>query len=69
HDGTVTDDGTYRVAGGTVNTHCIVRHTDDPNRCSISGGTGDYLGVSGQITLVREDATRKVEVMRLELVR
>ena len=69
HDGTVTEDSTYRFPGGTVNTHCILRHTDDPNRCAVSGGTGDYLGVSGQITYVRENSKRKVNVMRLELVR
>ena len=69
HDGTVTDDSTYRFPGGTVNTHCVLRHTDDPNRCAVSGGTGDYLGVSGQVTYVRENSKRKVSVVRLELVR
>ena len=54
HDGTVTEDGTYRFPGGSVSTHCIVRHTDDPNRCAVSGGAGDYLGVSGQVTYVSE---------------
>ena len=39
-----------------------------PFRNTVTGGTGRYLGVGGQLTL-REDEHRKVEVMRLELVR
>jgi hypothetical protein len=36
---------------------------------TVTGGTGRYLGVGGQFTLLREDRHRKVTVMRLELVR
>jgi hypothetical protein len=36
---------------------------------SVSGGTGDYLGVSGQVTYVRENRKLNLNVMRLELVR
>ncbi len=69
HDGTVTSDVTYRFPGGTITTHCILRHTDDPNVCAVSGGTGDYLGVSGQVTYVRENRKLNLNVMRLELVK
>jgi hypothetical protein len=69
HDGTVTDQTTFRFAGGHVDVDGIIRHTDKPLRMTVTGGTGRYLGVSGQLTLVKEDAHRKVEVMRLELVR
>ncbi|MCW2774328.1 MAG: hypothetical protein JWN91_2654 [Nocardioides sp.] len=69
HDGTVTDQTTFRFAGGHVDVDGIIRHTDTPLRMTVTGGTGRYLGVSGQLTLVKEDAHRKVEVMRLELVR
>jgi hypothetical protein len=47
----------------------VVRHTDQPFRITVTGGTGRYLGVGGQLTLLRSDEDRKVEVMRLELVR
>jgi hypothetical protein len=69
HDGTVVNRGTLRLPGGHVDIDGVVRHTDSPFRVSVTGGTGRYLGMGGQLTLIREDPARKVDVMRLELVR
>ena len=38
----------------------VVRHTDEPFRTSVTGGTGAYLGVRVQITLLKSDKDRKV---------
>lgn len=69
HDGTVTSQSTMRLPGGHVELDGIVRHTDKPFRATVTGGTGAYLGVQGQITLLKSDKDRKVEVMKLELIR
>jgi hypothetical protein len=69
HDGTVTSQSTLRLPGGHIDLDGVVRHTDDPFRVTVTGGTGRYSGVGGQLTLLREDVQRKVSVMRLELVR
>lgn len=69
HDGTVTSQSTLRLPGGHIDLDGVVRHTDDPFRITVTGGTGRYAGVGGQLTLLRSDSKRKVEVMRLELVR
>ena len=69
HDGTVTSQSTLRLPGGHIDVDGVVRHTDKPFRTTVTGGTGRYLGVGGQLTLLRSDESRKVEVMRLELVR
>jgi hypothetical protein len=68
HDGTVTSQSTMRLPGGHIELDGIVRHTDEPFRTSVAGGTGAYLGVRGQITLLKSDKDRKVEVMKLELI-
>jgi hypothetical protein len=68
HDGTVTSQSTLRLPGGHIDIDGVIRHTDQPLRTTVTGGTGRYLGVGGQLTLLREDERRKVEVMRLELV-
>src|SRR3954463_12924967 len=68
HDGTVTSQSTMRLPGGHIELDGIVRHTDKPFRTSVIGGTGSYLGVRGQITLLRSDKDRKAEVMKLELI-
>jgi hypothetical protein len=68
HDGTVTSQSTLRLPGGHVELDGVVRHTDQPFRTSVIGGTGRYLGVGGQITLLKSDEDRKVEVMKLVLV-
>ena len=47
----------------------MIRHTDKPLRQTVTGGTGRYAGVGGQLVLLKENSKRKVEVMRLELVR
>jgi hypothetical protein len=69
HDGTVTNQSTLRLPGGHVELDGVVRHTDHPFRTTVIGGTGRYLGVGGQLTLLRENTHRKVVVMKLELVR
>jgi hypothetical protein len=66
HNGTVTSEGTLRLPGGHVELDGVVRHSDDPFRISVTGGTGRYLGVRGQLTL-RENNQRKVTIMKLEL--
>jgi hypothetical protein len=69
HDGTVTNQSTLRLEGGHIDLDGIIRHTDDPSQTPVVGGTGRYVGVTGQLTMVREDSKRKVSVMRLELQR
>ena len=69
HDGTVTNQSTLRLTGGHVDIDGIIRHTDDPLQMTVTGGTGNYLGVTGQLTMIKEDAHRKVTIMRLELIR
>lgn len=68
HHGTVTSQSTLRLAGGHIDLDGVVRHTDQPFRVTVTGGTGRYLGVGGQLTLLRSDEDRKVDIMRLELV-
>lgn len=67
HDGTVTSQQTLRLPGGHVDLDGIVRHTDDPLRVTVTGGTGRFAGVAGQL-VATEDAKRKVSVLRLELL-
>lgn len=69
HNGTVTSQSTLRLPGGHVDIDGIIRHTDNPLRMTVTGGTGKYVGADGQLVLVKEDARRKVSVMRLELAR
>jgi hypothetical protein len=69
HDGTVLQEMTYRFRGGTVTVAGALRHTDDPMRLPVTGGTGDYVGVTGQLEELFEDEDRKVSVFRLELHR
>jgi Allene oxide cyclase barrel like domain len=66
HDGTVSMVATLRLADGTLHGGGVVRHTDEPVRLPVTGGTGAYAGASGQLT-VTEDAARKRTIMRLEL--
>ena len=47
----------------------LFRSADSPFRVSVTGGTGRYLGVGGQLTMLQEDDVRKAVVMKLELVR
>jgi hypothetical protein len=68
HDGTVTSQQTLRLPGGHIDLDGIVRHTDDPFRVSVTGGTGRFSGAGGQLVLIKEDPHRKVSVVRLELV-
>ena len=67
HDGTVTNQMTFRLPGGHVDVNGVVRHTDQPFRVPVVGGTGRYARVRGQLTLLREDERRKVEVFQLDL--
>lgn len=68
HNGTVTSQSTLRLPGGHVELDGVVRHSDDPFRISVTGGTGRYQGMGGQLTLIRENNQRKVTIMKLELV-
>jgi hypothetical protein len=68
HDGTVTDQTTLRLPGGHIDLDGVIRHTDKPLRMTVTGGTGRYVGVGGQLVLLKEDAKHKLEVMKLELV-
>jgi hypothetical protein len=69
HNGTVTSQSTLRLPGGPIELDGVVRHTDQHFRTTVLGGTGRYLGVGGQLTLLKSDGQRKVEVEKLELVR
>jgi hypothetical protein len=69
HDGTVVNRSTLRLPGGHIDIDGVVRHTDSPFRVSVTGGTGRYLGTSGQLTLIRQDSALKAVVMKLELTR
>jgi len=68
HHGTVTMQTTLRLPGGHIDLDGVVRHSDQPFRMTVTGGNGRYLGVSGQLTLLRENRHRNINVMRLELV-
>jgi hypothetical protein len=65
HDGTVGLQVTLRLPGGNVMIDGIGRHTDQPFRLAVVGGTGKYSNVRGQLVLVREDEERKVTIERL----
>jgi hypothetical protein len=67
HDGTVIQEATYRLRGGTVTVAGAIRHTDQPTRLPVTGGTGDYLGVTGQLVDLREDNDRNVTIFKLVL--
>lgn len=69
HNGTVTGQSTLRLPGGTLEGGGVIRHTDHPSRGAVIGGTGPYLGVTGQVTVLREDTKHKVTVIRIELLR
>jgi len=68
HDGTVTRQSTLRLPGGHVEVNGIIRRTDDPIRVTVIGGTDQFAGAGGQMVLLRENADRKVSVVRLELI-
>ena len=61
HDGSVAGATVLRLADGNVTIDGIVRHTDEPNIFAVTGGTGTYVGVSGTLTVVRENTRRKVD--------
>ena len=65
HDGTVSQQGTLRLAGGNIMLEGIGRHTDTPFRLAVVGGTRDYAFARGQLTVLREDNSRGVVVFRL----
>jgi len=68
HDGTVEMNGTLRLDGGLVMLSGVVRHTDNPFRLPVVGGTGAYAAVRGQLTQLREDRHRKLTVVQLDLI-
>jgi hypothetical protein len=67
HDGTVEMNETLRFDDGLVILSGVVRHTDEPFRLAVVGGTGAYTGAHGQVSQLREDRHRKVTVLRLDL--
>jgi hypothetical protein len=67
HNGTVGELVTLRLNGGRVTLSGIIRHNDTPISLPVTGGTGSYSGVGGQLTELREDNKRKVIVFRLDL--
>jgi hypothetical protein len=69
HDGTVIQEATYRFPDGTVTVAGAIRHTDHPIRLPVTGGTGAYLSVTGQLREIREDDDRNVSIFRLVLIR
>jgi hypothetical protein len=67
HDGVVDQTITLRLRHGLVMLGGVVRHDDTPFRLAVVGGTGRYAEVRGDMTLVREDPDRKVNVFRISL--
>ena len=67
HHGTVEQPSTLRLHDGLVMVDGIVRHTNDPLRIAVVGGTGRYYDVRGQLTVLREDSKTKRVIMRLDL--
>lgn len=67
HDGTVEMNMTLRLPDGLVMLSGVVRHTDQPFRLPVVGGTGTYADVTGQMSEIRENRKKNVTVIKLEL--
>ena len=67
HDGTVTSQQTLRLPRGHIEIDGIIRHTDDPLRMTVIGGTGDFQGVGGRL-VATENTKRKVSILKVELI-
>jgi hypothetical protein len=67
HHGIVSQQATLRLRGGNIMMDGIGRHDDHPFRLAVTGGTGTYSNVRGQLTVVREDDRRKINIVRLDL--
>jgi hypothetical protein len=67
HQGTVRQDGTLRLHGGLVMFAGIVRHTDQPFRIAVTGGTGRYAHTTGQLVVLSEDDQTKTTNLELQL--
>jgi hypothetical protein len=68
HDGTVRQELTFRLPRGTVEVAGNLRHTDKPIRLPVVGGTGNYVGVTGQLRELGEDPKRNVSISQLTLI-
>jgi hypothetical protein len=65
-DGTVSQQGTFRLSGGRIHWGGVARHADKPYVFPVVGGTGIYAGARGTIT-VSEDAKNEVAKLRIDL--
>lgn len=67
HQGTVLENGTIRLHGGLVMFGGVVRHTDQPFRMAVTGGTGRYANAKGQLTVISENTHTKSTNLELDL--
>lgn len=66
-NGTVLQNGTFRLRGGRIHWGGVARHSDKPYVFPVVGGTGEYAGVRGTMT-VSEDMKNEVARLRVDLL-
>jgi len=67
HQGTVLQNGTLRLHGGLVMFAGVARHSDQPFRLAVTGGTGSFANATGQLTVLSENRHTKTTNLELEL--
>ena len=66
-DGTVAQQGTFRLRDGRIHWGGVARHSDKPYVFPVLGGTGAYAGARGTMT-VTEDMKAEVARLRVDLL-
>ena len=66
-NGTVLMHGTFRLSGGRIHFGGVARHSDKPFTMPVTGGTGEYAGARGTLTLT-EDMKNEVAKLRIDLL-
>lgn len=67
HDGTVSQQVTVRLPGGSVMLEGVGRHNDSPFRLAVAGGTGKFNRARGEMVVVGEDEPNKQNIQQLIL--
>ena len=67
HDGTVSQQVTLRLPGGSVMLEGVGRHDDSPFRLAVVGGTGTFNRARGEMVVVGEDEPNKQNIQKLAL--
>jgi hypothetical protein len=67
HQGTVWLHGTARLRDGRIEAGGLLRHSDRKQSLPVTGGTGAYVGVRGEMT-VTEDRKHKRNVITVTLL-